>query len=911
MGQTPSYTCSPKEDPNFTFSFGTNLQNFKMENKILSQELKAFIESSLENGNLQETVSAISKALGDIEKSPLNIAVMGRTKAGKSSLINALQRVGADEEGAATTGDIVTTTERTPYQYVKFPSLTLWDLPGIGSIAFQSHDYLKKIKFEEYDFLIFVSSLWLKRDDIQLIKAIVKMNRSFYFVRTHIDLDLRAIERTYPRRFKRENTLKQIRNAFSSILKEVTQQEPPVFLVSNFDVSDFDFPKLESTLLSELPAYNRHMFMLTLPIVTDSTIDRKRDMLKQAISKVSRMPRAWATIPFRGLTQNDMEILEQTLNECRSSFGLDEASLENIAEDLNMTLKELKANIKSPYLLADEPDISLTDRILKYIRNPYFSKFSHLKNYFIDTVASDVKIILSKEELLRKKVAPLRNPGITDPRDGNSGARTRDPKYGQLPDDGGEIPGKGIKDPTDRIARASLEGQHTQLHTDIWETSSSTPSPLTDQLLAFSFEKFFKNFKKEGKIVSEETITLIESHLKDKNLQGALSTITHALRNIDKAPLNIAVTGETGTGKSSFINALRGVRDEEEGAAPTGVVETTMKRTPYPHAKLPNVTIWDLPGIGTTNFPPQNYLMEMKFDEYDFFIIISATHFKEIEIHLAKAIEKMNTKFYFVRTKIDQDVSNEQRSKPRTFNRDSVLKKIREDCSGHLQKALSSQPPVFLVSNLDVSDFDFPKLETTLLSELPAHKRHIFMMSLHSVTETAIDRKRDFLRQKIWLEALKAGVLATIPLVGFIGDEIQKLEKTLNLYRSYFGLDEASLENIAKVFNVPVNEIKAHLKCFHLLTKNKDMSFKEKVLKYIEHISCVTGGPLASGLYFKKTYYWKSLFIDTVASDAKSLLNMEEILSQKQRLSRLISLYTGEQEESYEALTLHWLQALT
>ncbi|XP_052050339.1 uncharacterized protein LOC127693478 [Apodemus sylvaticus] len=855
MGQTPSYTRSPKADAHFTFSFGTNLQNFKMENKILSQELKAFIESSLENGNLQETVSAISKALGDIEKAPLNIAVMGGTRAGKSSLINALQRVGADEEGAATTGDIVTTTERTPYQYVKFPSLTLWDLPGIGSIAFQSHDYLKKIKFEEYDFLIFVSSGCLKCDDIQLIKAIVKMNRSFYFVRTHIDFHLRAIAETYPRRFNRENTLKMIRNVISRILKELTQQEPPVFLVSNFDVSDFDFPKLESTLLSELPAYNRHMFMLTLPIVTDSTIDRKRDMLKQKISKVSRMPRAWATIPFRGLTQNDMEILEQTLNECRSSFGLDEESLENIAEDLNTTLKELKANIKSPYLLTDEPDTSLTDRILKYIRNPYFSKFSHLKNYFIDTVASDVKIILSKEELLRKK--------------------------------------------------------HPQLHTDIWETSSSTPSPLTDQLLAFSFEKFFKNFKKEGKIVSEKTITSIESHLKDKNLQGALSTITHALRNIDKAPLNIAVTGETGTGKSSFINALRGVRDEEEGAAPTGVVETTMKRTPYPHAKLPNVTIWDLPGIGTTNFPPQNYLMEMKFDEYDFFIIISATRFKEIEIHLAKAIEKMNTKFYFVRTKIDQDVSNEQRSKPRTFNRDSVLKKIREDCSGHLQKALSSQPPVFLVSNLDVSDFDFPKLETTLLSELPAHKCHIFMMSLHSVTETAIDRKRDFLRQKIWLEALKAGVLATIPLVGFIGDEIQKLEKTLNLYRSYFGLDEASLENIAKVFNVPVNEIKAHLKCFHLLTKNKDMSFKEKVLKYIEHISCVTGGPLASGLYFKKTYYWKSLFIDTVASDAKSLLNMEEILSQKQRLSRLFSLYTGEQEESYEALTLHWLQALT
>ena len=155
------------------------------------------------------------------------------------------------------------------------------------------------------------------------------------------------------------------------------------------------------------------------------------------------------------------------------------------------------------------------------------------------------------------------------------------------------------------------------------------------------------------------------------------------------------------------------------------------------------------------------------------------------------------------------------------------------------------------------------------------------MMSLHSVTEPTIERTREFLRQQIWLEALKEGVWATIPLGGLIRDEIQKLEETLNLYRSYFGLDEASLGNIAKDLNVSENEIKAHLKSFHLLTKNEDMAFKEKLLKYIEYISYVTGGPLASGLYFKKTYYWKSLFIDTVASDAKSLLNKEEFLSEK------------------------------
>ncbi|XP_028633562.1 uncharacterized protein LOC114629653 [Grammomys surdaster] len=825
MGQTSSSTLPPKNDPDLTSRFGTNPQNFKIKTNILPQKLFAVIESSLESGNLQETVSAISNALSDIEKATVNIAVIGQVGVGKSSLINALQGVGADEEGAAATGVVYTTTERTPYPYAKCPSVTLWDLPGIAFCAFHPKEYLKKMNIEEYDFFIIVSSGYIRNSDTEIVEAIVQMNRSFYLVLTHTDIYLQIKKRINPRRFNKENILKTIRNDISGILKHVTHQEPPVFLVSNTDVSDFDFPKLETTLLRELPAYKRHMFMLALPTVTDSTIDKKRDMLKQKILKESRMPRA--TIPFRGLTQNDIEMLEQTLNDYRSSFGLDEASLENIADDLNVTLEELKAKIKSPHLFSDEPCPSTTDKLLNYIRHPYFSKFYHLQNYFIDTVASDVKIILSNEELLTAKQPPWYTPTC--------------------------------------------------------KPSSSSPSPLTAERLACNFENFFKNFNMESKILSEETITLIESHLENKNLQGALSEISHALRNIDKAPLNIAVTGETGTGKSSFINALRGVREEEEeGAAATGVLETTMKRTPYPHPKLPNMTIWDLPGIGSTNFQQESYLSEMKIGEYDFFIIVSAARFKEIDAHLVKAIEKINKKFYFVRTKIDQDLSNEQKSKPKSFRRDSVLKKIRDDCSEKLQEALSSQPPLFLVSNFDVSDFDFPKLETTLLRELPAHKRHIFMMSLHSVTETAIDRKRDFLRQKIWLESLKAGIFVTIPLGGFIRDEIQKLEKTLNLYRSYFGLDEASLKNIAKDFNVSMNEIKAHLKSLHLLTEDKDMSFKEKLLKYIEYISYVTGGPLASGLYFRKTYYWKSLFIDTVASDAKSLLNKEEFLSPKQ-----------------------------
>lgn len=412
------------------------------------------------------------------------------------------------------------------------------------------------------------------------------------------------------------------------------------------------------------------------------------------------------------------------------------------------------------------------------------------------------------------------------------------------------------------------------------QASSSTTPDKKPHDLTSSFDKFFSTFKMESKILSPETIASIQSHLEKGNIQKTVSAINDALRNIENAPLNIAVTGESGAGKSTFINALRGVGHEENGAAATGVVETTMKRTSYQHPKFPKVTVWDLPGIGTTNFQPRKYLKKMMFGEYDFFLIISATRFKENDAQLAKAIAKMNKHFYFIRTKIDSDIYNQQTCTPKTFNREKLLEQIRGDCLKHLTDNDINGAQVFLVSSIHVSDYDFPKLETTLLEELPAHKRHIFLQCLPSVTEAAIDRKRDSLKQMVWLEALKAGASATIPMVGFINDnDIKKLKDTLTLYRSYFGLDDASLEIIAKDFQVSVQELKENIKSPHLLSVDRDESVGEKLLKYIEKVFSVTGGFVATGLYFRKTFYLQNYFLDTVVGDAKVLLKKEGLFA--------------------------------
>ncbi|XP_048187463.1 interferon-inducible GTPase 1-like isoform X1 [Perognathus longimembris pacificus] len=400
---------------------------------------------------------------------------------------------------------------------------------------------------------------------------------------------------------------------------------------------------------------------------------------------------------------------------------------------------------------------------------------------------------------------------------------------------------------------------------------SKTPNE-QDQGLASSFVSYFKNFKMETKILSPEAIRSIKDHLLNGDMQRANAVITAVLKDIDNSPLNIAVTGGSGAGKSSFINALRGIGHEEEGAAPTGAQETTMERKKYEYANAPNVTLWDLPGIGTPNFQPKDYLEKVKFKEYDFFLIVSATRFGINDIELAKAIKFMKKDFYFVRSKVDSDLMNEQRSKPKSFEREKVLQGIRNYCVETFEQNGVEVPEIFLISSHDLADYDFPILTDTLLRNLPAQKRQVFLNSLPNITETTIEMKRETERQHIWLEAFKAGALATFPVVGIVRDDERNLEDRLNRYRTCFGVDDKSLQSFADNLKVPVETLMTIIQSPHLLKTTKEEQLGEKLLKYLEIFCSINGGLLASGLYFRKYHCLLLHFLDIVSNDAKVLL---------------------------------------
>ncbi|XP_067403093.1 interferon-inducible GTPase 5-like [Emydura macquarii macquarii] len=390
----------------------------------------------------------------------------------------------------------------------------------------------------------------------------------------------------------------------------------------------------------------------------------------------------------------------------------------------------------------------------------------------------------------------------------------------------------------------------------------------------------FKEHRNTLPGLSEKETDDIKTALEAGDLSLAAQVVHESDEWLKKTELNVAITGESGAGKSSFLNALRGMGDENEGSAETGVTETTKEPMRYQHFKYPNVIFWDLPGIGTPNFQPDTYLEQVAFSRYDFFIILASERFRANHMKLAQEIRRMQKKFYFVRSKVDLDLYNEKHKKG--FNEEIILEKIRHDCIKNLSGEGMSSPQVFLVSSREFQKYDSPKLQKTLLKELESHKKHIFLLALPNLSKLILEKKKKALQRQIWKQALKSGAIAAVPLPALsVKCDIGILVDNMRMYCESFGLDDISLIVLASQVRKSVPELKAVIKS--PLAKDISKETAEKLLtqatgeglmvtKYFLSMIPVVGTVFASQKSFTVIYKMLNSFLDDVAKDAQRVL---------------------------------------
>ena len=96
---------------------------------------------------------------------------------------------------------------------------------------------------------------------------------------------------------------------------------------------------------------------------------------------------------------------------------------------------------------------------------------------------------------------------------------------------------------------------------------------------------------------------------------------------------HFAVAGISGSGKSSLVNAFRGLRSRDAASAVVGVTETTLQMTRYPDPNPENPFVWyDIPGAGALKCRDWQYFNDQGLYVFDCIVVLFDNRFTMTDI---------------------------------------------------------------------------------------------------------------------------------------------------------------------------------------------------------------------------------------------------------------------------------------
>uniref|UniRef100_A0A8C5SBF3 IRG-type G domain-containing protein n=1 Tax=Laticauda laticaudata TaxID=8630 RepID=A0A8C5SBF3_LATLA len=367
----------------------------------------------------------------------------------------------------------------------------------------------------------------------------------------------------------------------------------------------------------------------------------------------------------------------------------------------------------------------------------------------------------------------------------------------------------------------------------------------------------------------------LKSDLNEGNIPEVAAEYRGYLNEMQNLPLNIAVVGKAGAGKSSFINAFWGIdEDENDEAAKVWMVEESKVPKAYPHPSSPNITIWELPEIRERNSKAAEYFQKVQFERYDVFIMVVTDRFTENDAFLAKEIQRMRKKFYYVRSKMDISIESERRKW--NFSMEKTLETIRNYCEDNLKESAKLPARVFLVSNLHAHMYDFPLLREKMAAELPDYKKHVFTLAVQVFSEDNLMDKKIKMESYIKYLAFVSCVCGAVPVVGLsLVCDIGIVMVALKCFWKVLAIDQSSLRFLALQTGKGFKELRSKIKKRQLvktISAQLVLSLLMKSVLWVRPLSVKYLGMVFGGVSsFVVMSYFLNKFLDNAVEDAQKV----------------------------------------
>lgn len=218
--------------------------------------------------------------------------------------------------------------------------------------------------------------------------------------------------------------------------------------------------------------------------------------------------------------------------------------------------------------------------------------------------------------------------------------------------------------------------------------------------------------EKEGRKTAEEKLEKLNERLKEGGIQPMKWPTEYELRSIreklqyQEGYLHFAVVGVGGSGKSSLVNAFRGLRncDFHSRVAPTDCVETTSETGRYPdldrHAPRKWIVWYDIPGAGTLKIPEPQYFIDQGLFIFDFIVLVVDIRFTNIDIAILKNSQRFGIPTFIVRSKANQHIGNimSDTGYDVAHARDKFVADTQKNIEKNLREAGLSSQRIYIVS---------------------------------------------------------------------------------------------------------------------------------------------------------------------------------------------------------------------